>query len=93
MGTVSYFGDDITGVPAERLPARGLLLVVGGRAVFTDMTVHENLDMQAITAQMEKPRLKERREGRLRDVSASCGVSPTEGRQSLRWRAAATCGR
>ncbi len=61
-GTVSYFGDDITGVPAERLPARGLLLVVGGRAVFTDMTVHENLDMQAITAQMEKPRLKERRE-------------------------------
>ena len=59
---MSYFGDDITGVPAERLPARGLLLVVGGRAVFTDMTVHENLDMQAITAQMEKPRLKERRE-------------------------------
>ena len=62
LGTVSYFGDDITGVPAERLPARGLLLVVGGRAVFTDMTVHENLDMQAITAQMEKSRLKERRE-------------------------------
>ena len=61
-GTVSYFGDDITGVPAERLPTRGLLLVVGGRAVFTDMTVHENLDMQALTARMEKSRLKERRE-------------------------------
>jgi ABC-type branched-subunit amino acid transport system ATPase component len=61
-GTVSYFGDDITGVLAERLPARGLLLVVGGRAVFTDMTVHENLDMQALTARMEKSRLKERRE-------------------------------
>lgn len=30
-GTISYFDDDITGLPAERLPARGLLLVVGGR--------------------------------------------------------------
>jgi ABC-type branched-subunit amino acid transport system ATPase component len=62
LGTVSYFNQDITGVPAERLPARGLLLVVGGRAVFTDMSVQENLHIQALTAQMDKARLKERRE-------------------------------
>jgi ABC-type branched-subunit amino acid transport system ATPase component len=61
-GTVSYFGEDITGVPAERLPARGLLLVVGGRAVFTDMTVQENLDMQALSARMDKATLSARRE-------------------------------
>jgi len=61
-GTVSYFGEDITGVPAERLPARGLLLVVGGRAVFTDMTVAENLAMQALVARMDKSQLNERRE-------------------------------
>jgi len=61
-GTVSYFGEDITGVPAERLPGRGLLLVVGGRAVFTDMTVAENLAMQALVARMNKSRLNERRE-------------------------------
>jgi ABC-type branched-subunit amino acid transport system ATPase component len=61
-GTVSFFGRDITGTPAERLPAQGLLLVVGGRAVFTDMTVEENLDMQALTARLDKSVMKERRQ-------------------------------
>jgi ABC-type branched-subunit amino acid transport system ATPase component len=59
-GTVSYFGEDITGVPAERLPARGLLLVVGGRAVFTDMSVRENLHMQALAARMATSQLRDR---------------------------------
>jgi ABC-type branched-subunit amino acid transport system ATPase component len=49
-GTVSYLGADITGVPAEQIPAKGLLLVVGGRSVFADMTVSENLEMEALTA-------------------------------------------
>jgi ABC-type branched-subunit amino acid transport system ATPase component len=61
-GTVSYFGADITGVPAERLAAQRLLLVVGGRAVFTDMTVDENLEIQALTARMAKSHLKDRRQ-------------------------------
>jgi ABC-type branched-subunit amino acid transport system ATPase component len=49
-GSVSYFGADITNVPAERRPAEGLLLVVGGRSVFADMTVTENLDMAVLPA-------------------------------------------
>ena len=49
-GTVTYLGDEITGVPAERLPSQGLLMVVGGRSVFADMRVDENLEMQALTA-------------------------------------------
>jgi ABC-type branched-subunit amino acid transport system ATPase component len=49
-GTVSYFDTDITNVPAERRPTEGLLLVVGGRSVFADMTVAENLDMAALPA-------------------------------------------
>ncbi len=61
-GAIGYFGDDITGLPAERLPARGLLLVVGGRAVFADMTVEENLEMQALTAGLSRSNMKERRE-------------------------------
>ena len=61
-GTVSFFGNDITGMPAERLPAQGLLLVVGGRAVFADMTIEENLDMQAVTAGLDRSRMKERRQ-------------------------------
>ncbi|MGO8859256.1 MAG: ATP-binding cassette domain-containing protein [Acidimicrobiales bacterium] len=46
-GTVSYFGAAITDVPAERFVTEQLLLVVGGRAVFGDKTVDENLEMQA----------------------------------------------
>jgi ABC-type branched-subunit amino acid transport system ATPase component len=61
-GTVTYLGEEITGVPAERLPGRGLLMIVGGRSVFTDMTVDENLEMQALTAGMDKAHRKERRE-------------------------------
>jgi ABC-type branched-subunit amino acid transport system ATPase component len=61
-GTVGYFGADITGMAAERLVAQRLLLVVGGRGVFTDMTVDENLEMQALTAKMAKSHLKERRQ-------------------------------
>jgi ABC-type branched-subunit amino acid transport system ATPase component len=61
-GTVDYFGEEITGVPAERHPAKGLLLVVGGRSVFTDMTVEENLEMQALTARLNRSQLKERRD-------------------------------
>jgi ABC-type branched-subunit amino acid transport system ATPase component len=35
---------------------------VGGRSVFTDMTVDENLEMQALTAGLDRSRKKERRE-------------------------------
>jgi ABC-type branched-subunit amino acid transport system ATPase component len=61
-GTVTYLGDEITGVPAERLPSRGLLMVVGGRSVFSDMTVDENLEMQALTARLDRSHTKERRQ-------------------------------
>jgi len=59
-GTVTYFGKDITGIPPHRLPGEGLLLVVGGRSVFTDMTVSENLEMAAIAARKNSAKLKER---------------------------------
>ena len=59
-GTVMFGGTDITGVPAERLGARGLLMVVGGRAVFTDMSIDENLEMQALSARYKSAELKER---------------------------------
>lgn len=48
-GTVHLEGDDVTGHSAERLVERGFVLVSGGRGVFTDMTVDENLDIQATT--------------------------------------------
>jgi len=42
-GRVSFFGEDIAGVPSHRLARRGLLHVREGRHVFATMTVEENL--------------------------------------------------
>ena len=59
-GTVEFHGSDTTKVPAERLVRRGLLLVVGGRSVFADMSVGENLDLQALSSGLSASELKER---------------------------------
>jgi ABC-type branched-subunit amino acid transport system ATPase component len=48
-GSVTYFGEEITGVAPEELPKRGLLMVVGGKSVFSDMTVAENLEMACVS--------------------------------------------
>src|SRR3954449_13112048 len=61
-GRVILDGDDVTGVPAERLAARGVVLVSGGRAVFGDMSVADNLDVQALTVRKRKAWARERRE-------------------------------
>src|SRR2546428_7764224 len=61
-GRVELDGDDITGVPAEQLAARGVVLVPGGRSLFSDMTVDENLEMQALTVKKRKAWVRERRE-------------------------------
>jgi ABC-type branched-subunit amino acid transport system ATPase component len=59
-GSVSLRGEDITGTPAEELPRRGLVLISGGRSVFPDMTVAENLEMQAFTVRKRKAWVAER---------------------------------
>jgi ABC-type branched-subunit amino acid transport system ATPase component len=59
-GTVTLAGRDITGVPAERLTSEGLLLISGGRSVFTDMTVAENLEMQALGIRRQRALVRER---------------------------------
>jgi ABC-type branched-subunit amino acid transport system ATPase component len=55
-------GEDVTAVPAERMLGRGLVLIPGGRAVFTDMTVNENLNVQALTVRKDRAWVEERRE-------------------------------
>jgi ABC-type branched-subunit amino acid transport system ATPase component len=61
-GTVTFAGRDITGAPAEELATAGLALVAGGRAVFADMTVDENLQMQALGIRRQPALVRERRE-------------------------------
>ena len=60
-GKVHVGGQDVTGVPAEQLVHRGVVLIAGGRAVFTDMTVDQNLQMQALTVRRRRGWVTERR--------------------------------
>jgi branched-chain amino acid transport system ATP-binding protein len=46
-GSVTLFGQDTTGVPAETLVEAGLIHVPQGRHLFRDMSVRENLEMGA----------------------------------------------
>jgi ABC-type branched-subunit amino acid transport system ATPase component len=61
-GRVSIDGEDITGRPAEQLVRRGIVLVQGGKGVFPDMTVAENLDVQALTLRTDARLSQERRD-------------------------------
>lgn len=61
-GHIVFDGHDITDLAAERRPGAGLLLVVGGNSVFTDMTIDENLEMQALTARRSAKSIEERLE-------------------------------
>jgi ABC-type branched-subunit amino acid transport system ATPase component len=60
-GRVVLDGAEIAGVPAERMASRGLVLVNGGRGVFPDMTVSDNLDMQAYSARRRVGEVARRR--------------------------------
>ena len=72
-GRVLFEGEDITGIAAHKLVARGISMSPEGRGVFANLTVLENLEMGAylkknkaeIASDMERgftlfPRLKER---------------------------------
>ena len=72
-GSIEFLGENLIGVPAHKVVAKGLAQVPEGRRVFLQMTVEENLEMGAYTrsggdidADLEKvyayfPRLMERR--------------------------------
>ena len=44
-GSIQLFGKDVRGVPTHRIAAAGVSLVPEGRAVFSSMTVRENLEL------------------------------------------------
>jgi branched-chain amino acid transport system ATP-binding protein len=46
-GVVLLDGDDVTGLEAELVAARGLVLMPGGRGIFPGLSVERNLDMGA----------------------------------------------
>jgi branched-chain amino acid transport system ATP-binding protein len=46
-GRITFEGQDITGIPAHKLVARGISMSPEGRGVFANLTVLENLEMGA----------------------------------------------
>src|SRR5512140_99676 len=48
-GTVSFLGEEITGLPSHEIVRRGVAMVPEGRAILSRMTVRENLEMGAFT--------------------------------------------
>ena len=60
-GRVELRGMDITGQPAEQVVTHGVVLVFGGRSVFPDMTVAENLEVQGLLLRKQPHVLTERR--------------------------------
>ncbi|MER9234583.1 ABC transporter ATP-binding protein [Mesorhizobium sp. M0622] len=46
-GSIVFDGGDVTGLPADIMATRGVVLVPEGRKIFVDMTVEENLRLGA----------------------------------------------
>jgi ABC-type branched-subunit amino acid transport system ATPase component len=60
-GSVELLGVDVTRARAEEIVRAGLVLILGGRAIFRDMTVEENLEVQALLVREHPEVLRERR--------------------------------
>lgn len=60
-GCVELDGANTTGLDAEDMVRRGVVLVPGGKSVFPDMSVEENLEMQAFVLRKQRQLYRERR--------------------------------
>jgi branched-chain amino acid transport system ATP-binding protein len=70
-GAVSFKGDEVTGLAAESIAARGCVLVPEGRQIFADLSVQDNLLLGAY--------LRFRRKGRKaveREIDGICALFP-----------------
>ena len=82
---ITYKGEDITNVPAEKIVAKSLVLVPEGRRIFPDMTVMENLEMGAYLRLRDTAGVQQSvwRSGK----SSSAKRSPAASCKCWRWRA------
>ncbi len=61
-GTITYDGEDVTGVDTRKLVPRGITLVPEGRRVFPALSVERNLQIGAWTKRRNSALVAERRE-------------------------------
>jgi branched-chain amino acid transport system ATP-binding protein len=70
-GSIVFRGEELTGIPAYRVPRMGISYVPQGRHLFPKLTVQENLEIACVTGEADPatleevygyfPRVKERR--------------------------------
>jgi ABC-type branched-subunit amino acid transport system ATPase component len=86
-GTLVVDGDDLTGADANEMVRRGIVLIQGGRAVFPDLTVTENLlvglHSQRDTAAAKRQRVADalERVPALRDLGGRLAATLSGGEQ------------
>jgi ABC-type branched-subunit amino acid transport system ATPase component len=73
-GTVRLHGRDITALPAERRCREGIGLVMGGKAVFADLSVRENLELGGFTVGADLEARLERELERFPQLRARLGA-------------------
>ena len=61
-GRIDLNGEDVTRCEAEELVRRGIVMIPGGRGIFPDMTVSENLEMQSFLFRRRRSEMRAGRE-------------------------------
>ncbi|WP_288432561.1 ABC transporter ATP-binding protein [uncultured Deinococcus sp.] len=87
-GTVSYQGQNVTGVPAYTIMQRGMSHVPEGRRIFPQLSVRENLEVGAYTVRDRKVIAERIEEGfnlfpRLRERENQLGGTMSGGEQQM----------
>jgi len=58
-GSIAFRGEELTGIPAYRVPRRGISYVPQGRHLFPKLTVQENLEIASVTGETDPAKLEE----------------------------------
>lgn len=58
-GSISFRGEELTGIPAYRVPRRGISYVPQGRHLFPKLTVKENLEIACVAGGIDPVKLDE----------------------------------
>ena len=61
-GTVTFAGESLAGLPADRIAAKGLALMPGGKGIFPTLTVAENLRLATWLLRADRPAAARARE-------------------------------
>jgi len=58
-GSIAFRGEELTGVPAYRVPRKGISYVPQGRHLFPKLTVKENLEIACVAGGVDPAKLEE----------------------------------